>query len=88
MLFDAREAIGGALAVAAAAPGRSGWRALLDFYSAGLEPVELRLGVPVGANDLAGFDEIVVAIGATELLPDLPGIERALLSSDAIARGA
>ena len=84
MLFDSRDAIGGALAVAAAAPGRSGWRALLDFYSASLEQVELRLGVPVGANDLAGFDEIVIAIGSTELLPDLPGIERAQLSSDAI----
>ncbi len=36
VLFDARDAIGGQLAVAAAAPHRSGWRALLDFYSRAL----------------------------------------------------
>ena len=47
VLFDARDAIGGQLAVAGAAPNRSGWRALLDFYAAALERVELRLGTPV-----------------------------------------
>ena len=36
------------------------------------------------ADDLAGFDEVVLAIGSTEELPDLPGIERALPSSAAI----
>ena len=39
VLFDAREAIGGQLAVAAAAPNRHGWRALLDFYSHAVEGV-------------------------------------------------
>ncbi len=89
VLFDARDAIGGQLAVAAAAPHRSGWRALLDFYAAALEHadgVELRLGTPVRADDLMGFDEVVIAIGSTELLPDLPGIGRALPASSAIGR--
>ena len=84
VLFDAREAIGGQLAVAGAAPNRHGWRALLDFYAHALEGVELRLGAPVRADDLAGFDEVVLAIGSTEELPELPGIERALPSSGAI----
>jgi NADH:flavin oxidoreductase / NADH oxidase family/Pyridine nucleotide-disulphide oxidoreductase len=84
VLFDAREAIGGQLAVAAAAPNRHGWRALLDFYSHAVERVELRLGSPVRADDLAGFDEVVLAVGSAEVLPDLPGIERALASSVAI----
>jgi 2,4-dienoyl-CoA reductase (NADPH2) len=84
VLFDAREAIGGQLAVAAAAPNRHGWRALLDFYSHAVEGVQLRLGSPVRADDLAGFDEVVLAIGSAEVLPDLPGIERALASSAAI----
>jgi 2,4-dienoyl-CoA reductase-like NADH-dependent reductase (Old Yellow Enzyme family) len=84
VLFDARAAIGGQLAVAAAAPNRHGWRALLDFYSHSLEGVELRLGSPVRADDLAGFDEVVLALGSTERLPVLPGIERALSSSAAI----
>jgi 2,4-dienoyl-CoA reductase-like NADH-dependent reductase (Old Yellow Enzyme family) len=86
VLFDAREAIGGQLAVAAAAPNRHGWRALLDFYSHAAEAVELRLGSPVRADDLAGFDEVVLAVGSTEQLPNVPGIERALPSSAAIGQ--
>src|SRR5215207_6970231 len=69
VLFDAGEAIGGRLAVAAAAPHRRGWGALLDFYAHRLAGVELRLGTDVGADDLAGFDDVVLAIGATEVLP-------------------
>jgi 2,4-dienoyl-CoA reductase (NADPH2) len=86
VLFDAGEAIGGRLAVAAAAPHRRGWGALLDYYAHGLAGVELRLGTPVGAGDLAGFEEVVLAIGATEVLPSLPGIERAVPSSQAFDR--
>jgi 2,4-dienoyl-CoA reductase-like NADH-dependent reductase (Old Yellow Enzyme family) len=85
VLFEARAAIGGQLAVAAAAPNRSGWQALLDFYARALERVELRLGAPVRAADLEGFDEVVLAIGSEEVLPQLPGIERALPSSAALA---
>ena len=86
VLFDEREAIGGQLAVAGAAPNRHGWRALLDFYAHALAGVELRLGSPVRADDLIGFDEVVLAIGSTEQLPDLPGIGRALPSSTAIGQ--
>jgi 2,4-dienoyl-CoA reductase (NADPH2) len=87
VVFDAQERIGGQLAVAASAPNRSGWGALLDFYAAGLASVELQLGRDVGADDLAGFDEVVIAVGADEVLPTLPGISRALPSSQALARG-
>jgi 2,4-dienoyl-CoA reductase-like NADH-dependent reductase (Old Yellow Enzyme family) len=86
VMFDAREVIGGQLAVAAAAPNRHGWRALVDFYAHALEGVELRLGSPVRAADLVGFDEVVLAIGSTEVLPALPGIERALTPSAAIGQ--
>jgi 2,4-dienoyl-CoA reductase-like NADH-dependent reductase (Old Yellow Enzyme family) len=88
VLFDAGDAIGGRLAVAAAAPHRHGWGALLDFYAHGLAGVDLRLGAAVAADDLAGFDEVVLAVGATEVLPAVPGIDRALPSSQAIAAGA
>jgi 2,4-dienoyl-CoA reductase-like NADH-dependent reductase (Old Yellow Enzyme family) len=86
VVFDARSAIGGQLEVAAAAPSRGGWRALLEFYALGLAGVELRLETAVGGDDLAGFDEVVLAVGATEVLPELPGIERALPSSEAIGQ--
>jgi 2,4-dienoyl-CoA reductase-like NADH-dependent reductase (Old Yellow Enzyme family) len=90
VLFDAADAIGGALAIAAAAPNRSGWQALIDFYAAALERaghVRLELGARVGAADLDGFDEVVLAPGSEELLPELPGIEHALTSSQALAAG-
>jgi 2,4-dienoyl-CoA reductase-like NADH-dependent reductase (Old Yellow Enzyme family) len=91
VLFDEREAIGGQLAVAASAPNRSGWGRLIDFYAAGLDAtdnVTLQLGQRVGARALDGFDEVVLAVGSTETLPELPGAERALTASQAIALGA
>jgi 2,4-dienoyl-CoA reductase-like NADH-dependent reductase (Old Yellow Enzyme family) len=87
VLYEARSALGGQIAVAGSAPNRSGWRALVGFYASALERadgVELRLGVP--ADDLAGFDDIVIAIGSHEVLPELPGIERAVPSSAALGR--
>jgi 2,4-dienoyl-CoA reductase-like NADH-dependent reductase (Old Yellow Enzyme family) len=91
VLFDQREAIGGQLAVAAAAPNRSGWRSLLDFYAvrlAAADDVTVELGRQVGADDLEGFGEVVLAAGSAEVLPELPGIEHAMPSSEAIALGA
>jgi 2,4-dienoyl-CoA reductase (NADPH2) len=91
VLFDQRPELGGELAVAAAAPNRSGWRALLEFYEAGLDradDVEVRLGTTVDLSHLEGFDEVVLAIGSDEVLPPLPGIERAVPSSRAIVAGA
>jgi 2,4-dienoyl-CoA reductase-like NADH-dependent reductase (Old Yellow Enzyme family) len=90
VLFDRRSALGGELASAAAAPNRRGWRALLDFYAAALARaggVEIRLGVEVGPGDLDGFDEVVLAIGSDEVLPAVPGIDRARASAQAIAAG-
>jgi len=88
VLFEEREAIGGELAIAAAAPNRSGWQALLDFHGAHLEDVDLRLGEAATAADLEAFDEVVLAIGSTEVAPQLPGIEHASTSSQALRAGA
>jgi 2,4-dienoyl-CoA reductase (NADPH2) len=90
VVFDQRDVIGGHLAVAAAAPNRTGWQALLDFYLASLDAadgVTLRLGTTAGPADLAGFGEVILAVGSEEVLPEVPGIERALASSRAIASG-
>jgi 2,4-dienoyl-CoA reductase (NADPH2) len=90
VLFDERAAIGGELAVAAAAPHRHGWQALLEFYESALTDaaeVSLRLGTRVRGSELDGFDEVVIAVGSDEVRPALPGSERAWLSSAAIAAG-
>jgi 2,4-dienoyl-CoA reductase (NADPH2) len=89
VLFDEHARLGGHLAVAAAAPHRHGWQALLDFYAAGLAAgeVTVRLEATADADDLGGFAEVVLATGSREVLPGLPGIERALGASQAIAAG-
>jgi 2,4-dienoyl-CoA reductase (NADPH2) len=90
VLFDERHAIGGELAVATAAPNRPGWGWLLDFYRAELaaaDGVELRLGVRADVEALAGFDDVVLAVGSTEVLPDVAAGARALSASAAIAGG-
>jgi 2,4-dienoyl-CoA reductase (NADPH2) len=91
VVFDRRPALGGELAVAASAPNRPGWGALLEFYAHALEradDVDVRLGVEARPEDLEGFDEVVLAVGSDEVLPALPGIERAVAASAAIAAGA
>ena len=82
VVFEAADQIGGQLAIAAAAPNRSGWAPLLDFYERGLrrEGVELRLGTPAPALD--DFDAVVLATGAEEIVP-----AGALASSAVIASG-
>jgi 2,4-dienoyl-CoA reductase (NADPH2) len=89
VLFEASDTIGGQLAIAARAPNRSGWRSLLRFYDAALARtgVTVQLGRPAEVEDVGGFDEIVLAVGAAEILPELPGVERALTSSEALAGG-
>ena len=89
MVFDERDVIGGQLAIAASAPNRGGWQALLDFYRASLDAadrVTLRLGTTASAADLAGFSEVILATGSEEILPEVAGIERALASSRATGR--
>ena len=75
--------IGGQLAIAAAAPHRTGWAPLLDFYAHGLAAagVDLRLGTPAEALD--EFDAVVMATGRREISP----LAGAVTSSDAIAGG-
>ena len=82
VVYEAADHIGGQLAIAAAAPNRSGWAPLLDFYERGLrrEGVELRLGAPAPALD--EFDAVVLATGAEEIVPG-----GALASSAVIASG-
>jgi 2,4-dienoyl-CoA reductase-like NADH-dependent reductase (Old Yellow Enzyme family) len=88
-IWDQREHIGGQLVIAAAAPNRRGWGRLLDFYASALERlgVESRLGRAATGEDLEPYDEIVIAIGADEVLPDVEGAAHAQRSSDAIAGG-
>ena len=93
VVWERSETIGGALAVAGAAPNRHGWLPLLDFYRTGLEAagVDLRLGREAVQEDFEGFDAIVIATGADEVLPaaalDAAGDRFVRTAGNAIAAG-
>ena len=90
VLFDESARLGGHLATAAAAPNRAGWRSLIDYYESSIDRarnVDVRLETAAGPDLLAGFDEVVAAIGSEEVLPELPGISRAVSSLHFIAHG-
>ena len=89
VVWERETDVGGALAVAAGAPHRQGWLALLDYYRAGLRAagVTLRLGVEARADDLHECDAVVVACGAEELLPVAGDAALVWSSSEALAEG-
>ena len=84
VVWDAAPDLGGGLALAGAAPHRTGWLRMIDFYRSGLGTrVEWRLGERAMPSELEAFDVVVAAIGATEDRP--AGFARS--SSEAIAAG-
>jgi 2,4-dienoyl-CoA reductase (NADPH2) len=65
-VFEASRWIGGQLRTAAQAPNRTGWSALLRYYQDNLGGAALELGYRARPADLTGYDEVIVATGATE----------------------
>ncbi|MFF5336227.1 FAD-dependent oxidoreductase [Streptomyces sp. NPDC013181] len=76
-LFDAAGEIGGQLNVARRVPGKEEFDETLRYFRTRLaeERVDLRLSTPVGAADLADYDEIVLATGVTPRTPAIPGAD-------------
>ncbi|GAA2982746.1 NADPH-dependent 2,4-dienoyl-CoA reductase [Streptomyces drozdowiczii] len=91
-LFDAADEIGGQLNVARRVPGKEEFNETLRYFSTRLaeENVGLRLGTPVGAGDLEGYDEVVLATGVTPRTPPVPGIDHPSVVSylDVLRHGA
>jgi 2,4-dienoyl-CoA reductase (NADPH2) len=80
-LFDANEFIGGQFDMARRIPGKEEFTETIRYYSTMLSKhgVDVRLGVRAGADDLVGFDDIVLATGVTPRLPDIPGIDHPMV---------
>ncbi|BCY10666.1 NADPH-dependent 2,4-dienoyl-CoA reductase [Actinoplanes sp. L3-i22] len=76
-LFEAGEAIGGQFRLAARIPGKEEFARTLDYYQHMIEirGVKLRLGTRAGVDDLAGFDEVVIATGVRPRIPEISGID-------------
>ena len=56
-------------------PGKEEFFGLVDWYKHMVDTrkVELRLGTEVSADDLVGFDEVIIATGVLPRDPEIPG---------------
>lgn len=73
-LFDRAAEVGGQLNLAKQVPGKEEFHGLVDWFATMLRApgIALRLGQTVAADDLSGFDEIVIATGVTPRDPGIP----------------
>ncbi|MCK0151789.1 NADPH-dependent 2,4-dienoyl-CoA reductase [Marivita sp. S6314] len=74
-LFDRADEIGGQLNMAKQVPGKEEFWGLVDWYRTMLAEtgVTVALGKEVTADDLDGFDEVVIATGVIPRDPGIPG---------------
>jgi 2,4-dienoyl-CoA reductase (NADPH2) len=82
-LFDKADEIGGQFNMAKKIPGKEEFSASLDYYRVELERsgVDLQLSTHITVEDLAGYDEVVLATGVYPRKIDVPGIEHAKVVS-------
>jgi 2,4-dienoyl-CoA reductase (NADPH2) len=74
-LFEAEDRIGGQLNLARNVPGKEEFDETLRYFRVRLSRlgVDVRLATRPGAEDLADYDEVVVATGVSPRTPDIPG---------------
>ncbi|MCR9108433.1 NADPH-dependent 2,4-dienoyl-CoA reductase [Marivita sp. XM-24bin2] len=74
-LFDKADEIGGQLNMAKQVPGKEEFWGLVDWFRTMLEEtgVTVSLGKAVSAEDLTGFDEVIIATGVLPRDPQIPG---------------
>jgi len=77
-LFDKAKEVGGQLNMAKQVPGKEEFWGLVDWYATMLAEagVTVELGREVTADDLTGFDEVVIATGVLPRDPGIPGEDR------------
>ena len=77
-LFDRAARVGGQLNMARQIPGKEEFHGLVDWYETMVAEagIDLRLNTSVSADDLAGFDEVVIATGVIPRDPGIPGQDR------------
>jgi len=82
-LFDQADEIGGQFNMAKKIPGKEEFSASLDYYRVEVEKsgVDLQLSTRITVEDLAGYDEVVLATGVYPREIDIPGIEHSKVVS-------
>jgi 2,4-dienoyl-CoA reductase (NADPH2) len=75
-LFDAADQIGGQFNLAKQIPGKEEFHETLRYFrrQLALHKVTLRLGHRVQAQDVAEFDQVILACGVLPRRPEIPGI--------------
>jgi 2,4-dienoyl-CoA reductase (NADPH2) len=81
VLFDAAAEIGGQFNLAKRIPGKEEFHETLRYFGHRIAEtgVELRLGTRVGPEQLAGFDEIVLATGIVPRAVGFPGADHPMV---------
>ena len=76
-VFDKATQVGGQLNMAKQIPGKEEFVGLVDWFATMMErrQIDLRLGVEAAAEDLASFDEVIIATGVSPRDPGIPGQE-------------
>jgi len=78
-LFDAAGEIGGQFNLARRIPGKEEFAETLRYFRTRLTKlgVELRLNRRAGAEDLRGFDDVILSTGIVPRRPPVPGLDHA-----------
>ena len=91
-LFDRADQVGGQLNMAKKIPGKEEFIGLVDWYDRMVRAsdIDLQLGREVSADDLIGFDEVVIATGVSPRDPQIDGQDGANVLSyiDVLRHGA
>jgi 2,4-dienoyl-CoA reductase (NADPH2) len=76
-LFERDEEIGGQFRLAMEVPGKEDFADTLRYYGRRLEVlgVDVRLKTEANADDLAAFDEVIIATGVAPRVPVIEGVE-------------
>ena len=76
-LFEALPEVGGQFRLAMQIPGKEEFTETIRYFSRRMElgGVKLHLGRRVSAEELTGFDDVVIATGVVPRTPSIPGVD-------------
>ncbi|MDD1781327.1 NADPH-dependent 2,4-dienoyl-CoA reductase [Enterovibrio sp. ZSDZ35] len=77
VIFEARDTLGGQFNLAMQIPGKEEFKESIRYFTKKVADwgIDVRLGTKASAEDLEGFDEVVIATGVKPRLPNIPGLD-------------